>query len=51
MNHRLLLWSLLGFEWWNRLIGQGRGNGAVADPVKERGVVQRGPAPKRGAQG
>ena len=25
VNHRLLIWSLLSFEWWNRLFMDGDG--------------------------
>jgi asparagine synthase (glutamine-hydrolysing) len=25
VNHRLLIWSLLSFEWWNRLFIDGEG--------------------------
>ena len=33
VNHRLLIWSLLSFEWWNRLFLDDSASGALARPT------------------
>ncbi|MBI2875339.1 MAG: asparagine synthase (glutamine-hydrolyzing) [Candidatus Tectomicrobia bacterium] len=42
INHRLLIWGLLSFEWWCRLIGPGSQGGAAADLLPEGSAVRRG---------
>jgi asparagine synthase (glutamine-hydrolysing) len=33
INHRLLIWSLLSFEWWNRLFLDEPAGDALARPA------------------
>ena len=52
INHRLLLWSLLSFEWWNRLFMDGdpvfpRGGPAAGAPrPRARAAAPRRPGPR-----
>jgi asparagine synthase (glutamine-hydrolysing) len=36
VNHRLLIWSLLSFEFWNRLFMDGEGFSAYSGPLRRQ---------------